>query len=164
MPLRTDSYYRGLVEMALKEKGVVEPPVPIEEIALSYGVPVRDVRMPMFFGGATVNEDGLPVILINTMKDEYTRRKILAHMVGHIIVLLGDPEASYGRDAAEQHIDADTAADELLTPRYMVIDQAQKWFNDYRYLAGLFGVTEAEMMKKMRDMGIIKQRGVIWDY
>ncbi len=164
VPLRTDSYYRNLAETALKEVGVDEPPVPIEEMARRYGIPVRDVRMPMFFGGATINENGLPVILINTAKDEYTRRKILAHMVGHMIVLLGDPKGSYPRDSVEEHTDANTVADELLTPAYLVIDQAQKWFNDYRYLARLFGVTENEMMKKMLDMGIIKQRGILWDY
>lgn len=164
MPLRTDSYYRKLAETALKEAGIVEPPVPIEDVARRYGVPVREVRMPMFFGGATINEDGLPVILVNIAKDEYVRRKILAHLVGHMIVLLADPEGSYPRDTVEKHNDADVVADELLTPAYLVIDQAKKWFNDYRYLARLFGVTENEMMKKMLDMGIIKQRGILWDY
>lgn len=164
MPLRTDSYYRNLAEKALKEAGVDEPPVPIEDMARQLGIPIRDVRLPGFFGGATINEDGLPVILINTAKDEHVRRKILAHMIGHMIVLLGDPNGSYARDAVEEHTDADTVADELLTPAYLIHDQAQKWFNDYRYLARLFGVTENEMMKKMLDMGIIKQRGIHWDY
>jgi Zn-dependent peptidase ImmA (M78 family) len=164
VPLRTDSYYRSLAEAALKEAGVSEPPVPIEDIARGYGIPVRDVSLPSFFGGAIVNEDGLPVILVNTAKEEHARRKILAHLVGHVVVVLGDPEGAYTRDAVEVHVDADNVADELLTPAYLVIDQAQKWFNDYRYLARLFGVTEDEMMQKMLNMGIIKQRGIHWDY
>ena len=46
----------------------------------------------------------------------------------------------------------------------MVVEQARKWFNDYRYLARLFGVSESDMMEKMRDLGLIKSRGVVWDY
>jgi len=164
VPLRTDSYYRSLAEAALKRAGVEEPPVPIEDMARGYGIPVRDVVMPAFFGGATINEDGLPVILVNATKDEYTRRKILAHMVGHMLIVLADSSSSYPRNTNEEHLDAAIVADELITPAYLVMDQAQKWFNDYRYLARLFGVTEEEMMKKMFDMGIIQQRGIRWEY
>lgn len=163
MPLRTDAYYRGLAEKALKDAGIDEPPVPIEDLAGRYGIPVRYAVLPAFFEAAIVAEDGLPVIVLNSVKDEYVRRKALAHEVGHILVVLNDPEGAYGRQTGE-HTDAATVAEELLTPAFMIIDQAQKWFNDYRYLARLFGVTEQEMMRKMVDMGIIHQRGVLWDY
>jgi hypothetical protein len=46
----------------------------------------------------------------------------------------------------------------------MVKEQARKWFNDYRYLARLFGVTEGEMLSKMRMLGLIKSHGIMWDY
>jgi len=164
VPLRTDSYYRSIAEAALKQAGVEEPPVPMERLAEAYGIPVRHVEMPYFFGGATVNEDGLPVILLNSSKDEYSRRKALAHLVAHMVILLADPTSTYPRQAGVDHADADIVADELITPAYLVLDQAQKWFNDHRYLSGLFGVTEDEMMTKMFDMGIIKQRGIRWDY
>lgn len=164
MPLRTDAYYRKLAEDALRGAGITEPPVPVEDLVRSYGIPVRGVAWPTFFRGAIISEDGLPVILINTAIEEHVRRKAIAHMVGHAVVVLNDPDGGYLRDAEAKHLDADTVGDELLTPRFMIIDQAQKWFNDYRYLARLFGVTEQEMMQKMVDMGIIKQRGIVWDY
>lgn len=163
MPLRSDAYYRGLAEKALKDAGMHEPPVPIEELAGRFGIPIRYAVMPAFFDSAIVAEDGLPVILLNANKDEYTRRKSLAHEVGHMLIVLNDPEGAYARNTGE-HTDAATVADELLTPAFMIIDQAQKWFNDYRYLARLFGVTEQEMMRKMVEMGIIHQRGTLWDY
>lgn len=163
LPLRTDAYYRGLAEKALKDAGIDEPPVPIEDLAGRYGIPVRYAVLPAFFEAAIIAEDGLPVILLNSIKDEYVRRKALAHEVGHILVVLNDPEGAYARHHGD-HPDASTVADELLTPAFMIVDQAQKWFNDYRYLARLFGVTEQEMMRKMVDMGIIHQRGVLWDY
>jgi Zn-dependent peptidase ImmA (M78 family) len=55
-------------------------------------------------------------------------------------------------------------AEEFVMPEYLVREQAAKWFNDYRYLARLFGVSESDMMARMRDMGLIKARGVVWDY
>lgn len=163
MALRTDAYYRHLAEKALKDAGVSEPPVPVEELAAKLCIPIRQVSMPAFFFSAIVSEDGLPVIILNVAKDEYARRKALAHEMGHMLVVLNDPEGAYPRYVGE-HPDAEAIADELLTPAYMVHDQAQKWFNDYRYLARLFGVGEQEMLEKMVDMGLIHQRGITWDY
>lgn len=163
MPLRSDAYYRSLADKALKDAGFFEPPVPMEDLALGFGIPVRYAVMPPFFSSAIIAEDGMPVILVNSVKDEYARRSALAHSMGHIIVVLNDNEATYERTIGD-HPDAETVADELLTPAFMVIDQSQKWFNDYRYLARLFGVSEQEMMRKMIHMGIIHQRGILWDY
>lgn len=163
MPLRTETYYRGLAEAALKDAGLSEPPVPVEQIAARLGIPVRETVMPPFFVSAVIAEDGLPVILMNAVKDEYTRRRALAHEIGHILIVLNDPEGAYTRTAGD-HPDAESVADELITPAYMVVDQSQKWFNDYRYLARLFGVAEPEMMRKMIAMGLIQQRGYTWDY
>jgi hypothetical protein len=55
-------------------------------------------------------------------------------------------------------------ADEFEMPAFLVRDQAQKWFNDYRYLAGLFAVDENRMFERMRDLGLIKSYGILWDY
>ena len=62
------------------------------------------------------------------------------------------------------HEEAEFISLEMMTPEFMVRDQAQKWFNDYRYLAGLFGVEETRMFEAMRDIGVIKSKGVVWDY
>ena len=164
MVLRSDTYYRRLAHDALQQMGEVEPPVPIERLAEAYGIPVREVPMPTFFHGAAINEDGLPVIIINADRDEYVRRSTLAHMIGHILIVLADPEYTYPRNTKLEHQEADIIAEELMTPAELVIDQAQKWFNDHRYLARLFGVSEREMMDRMRELGIIKAQGIMWDY
>ncbi len=119
---------------------------------------------PKFFSGAIVNEDGLPVILVNSRKDDPAQRATLAHLVGHILIVLGDPEIGYPRNTKIDHEDASLVADELVMPSSMVTDQAAKWFNDHRYLARLFAVEENEMMRKMMELGIIKQHGIMWDY
>lgn len=163
--LRTDSYFRTLAQDALRQVGdTIEPPVPVEALAEQYGIPVRHVPMPTFFHGACINEDGLPVIIINSNKDDYVRRSTLAHIVGHVLIVLDDPEYRYPRNTMLEHPEADIIAEELMTPTSLVIDQAQKWFNDHRYLARLFGVSEEEMLERMRDLGIIQARGIVWDY
>ncbi|HZL07230.1 MAG TPA: hypothetical protein VFE45_17720, partial [Coriobacteriia bacterium] len=103
-------------------------------------------------------------VLINTAREPFTQNVGLAHFLGHLIVLLDDPGATYPRNRAVTHDAADAVADELELPGFMVRDEALKWFNDYRYLAGLFGVTEKRMVARMRALGLMKARGMAWDY
>jgi Zn-dependent peptidase ImmA (M78 family) len=161
--LRTEAYYRTIAAEVVNRLGIVEPPVPVEQIAEHLGVPVRHVTLPSFFAGSIVYEDGLPVILLNTAREAGVQRRTLAHLVGHILMVMHEVEG-YPRDSVAEHAGAEAAARELVMPSAMVMDQARKWFNDYRYLARLFGVPENEMMEKMLDMGIIQQRGILWDY
>ena len=164
MALRTDAYYKQLADDAIGRAGVDEPPIPVATLAETFGIPVRYVDFPKFFSGAIVNEDGLPVILVNSRRDDAAQRATLAHLVGHILIVLGDPEVGYPRNTKIDHEDASLVADELVMPSSMVADQAAKWFNDHRYLARLFAVEENEMMRKMMELGIIKQHGIMWDY
>ena len=164
MPLHSSAYYRRLASDALEKAGVDEPPVPLEVVAGRFGVPVRMVSLPLFFSGAAVNEDGLPVLLVNAQRGEEHQRRTLAHLFGHLLLVLDDPAATYPRNTAADHQEADLVAAELMLPEVLVRDQALKWFNDHRYLARLFGVTEGEMTDRMQELGIIKQRGILWDY
>lgn len=162
--LRTEAYYRTIAGAALASISVTEPPVPIEQILGSLGIPVRQVNLPAFFTAATVYEDGLPTMVVNASRPEIERRQALAHMAGHVLLVLKGDGNSYPR-ASVDHAEADAVAKELMLPTSMVIDQARLWFNDHRYLARLFGVEEAEMVERMRDVGLIKgPSGVLWDY
>jgi Zn-dependent peptidase ImmA (M78 family) len=121
------------------------------------------VNLPAFFTSALVAEDGLPVMIVNWAKSELERRTAVAHMLGHVLLVMNGDEAYPRRDP--DHRDADSVARELVLPTAMVVDQARLWFNDYRYLARLFGVAEPVMLERMKDMGIIKgPDGLIWDY
>lgn len=164
MPLRTDSYYRQLVNDQLKKSGVDDPPVSLDDFADRFGVPLLAVSFPSWFTGAIVIEDGMPVILLNTASSGEGRRDALGHMLAHILMRIDDPDTPYPRGENPDHRVAELMSDEFVMPTYLVSDQARKWFNDYRYLARLFGVSETDMLEKMRDMGLIKSRGMIWDY
>lgn len=164
LPLRTDAYYRQIAAEALERAGCWEPPVPIETLISSLGIPVRAVNLPHFFTGAIVSEDGLPVVVLNWAKPEVERRDALAHMLSHVLLMLKDPDDVYPRDTGD-HRPADLVAKELIMPTEMVLHQAQLWFNDYRYLARLFGVSEDRMLDRMRELSLIKgPEGLIWGY
>jgi Zn-dependent peptidase ImmA (M78 family) len=161
--LRTDAYYRNLAQDALRKAGAVEPPVAVEAVASGLGIPLYTTQLPPWFSGALIYEDGMPVILLNEAIGEIGARRTLGHLIGHILVVLEEPGATYPRDKADHHV-ADVVAAEMTLPSYMVDEQAKKWFNDYRYLARLFGVPESEMLEKMHALGLVKQRGMLWDY
>ena len=163
MTLRTEAYYRQVAEDALRSAGVTEPPVSIGELVASLSIPVRPVNLPAFFTAATIYEDGLPVMVVNYAKPEIERRRALAHMLGHVLLLLADHDDAFPRASAE-HSDADLVARELITPSSLVIEQARTWFNDYRYLSRLFGVSEGVMLDRMRELGLITDRGIMWNF
>lgn len=165
MALRTDAYYRNLVDEWLRKVGVTEPPVPMAELPGRLGIPVRQLGFPSWFSGAVIAEDGLPVILLNAASPEHTRRRTLGHLLAHFLIVLDDPENGFPRHDQTGQRRADLMAEEFLLPEYLVRDQAGKWFNDHRYLARLFGVQEPEMLEKLRELGVIKSRGsIFWDY
>jgi Zn-dependent peptidase ImmA (M78 family) len=164
MPLHTDAYYRSLAEDVVRRVGIEEPPVPIDDIAVFLGVPVMSLELPLWFTAALIYEDGMPSVLLNSTKEPVTQRAGLGHVLGHLLILLADVAEVYPKGSTYNHHEADIIAEELEIPEFMVRDQAQKWFNDYRYLARLFGVTEKRMLDRMQQMGIIKNRGIIWDY
>lgn len=164
MTLRTEAYYRNIASEALATVACEEPPVPIDALIARMGIPVRAVNLPQFFTAATVYEDGLPVMIVNWAKPEPERRVALAHMLGHILLVLKGDDNTYLRDDPD-HREADLVARELMLPTGMVIEQAKLWFNDHRYLARLFGVSEEEMLGRMRELGLVKgPQGVMWDY
>lgn len=164
MTLRTEAYYRGVAADAMQGIGCTEPPVSVEDIVASLGIPVRFVNLPDFFTGATVYEEGMPVMVLNWAKPEEARRAALAHMLGHVLLVLkGDGNVFPRQDP--DHSEADIVARELILPTHMVIDQARLWFNDYRYLARLFGVGEQVMLERMREMGLVKgPEGMGWEF
>jgi len=162
--MTSDAHYKGLVEAQLRHAGVIEPPVSVDDVAAILGVPIMTVSFPAWFTGAIVIEDGMPVVMLNSSSSPESRRAALAHMLSHILVRIDDPSTPYPRDTSLEHRLADSMAEEFVMPEYLVREQAAKWFNDYRYLARLFAVSESDMMAKMRDLGLMKSRGVLWDY
>jgi Zn-dependent peptidase ImmA (M78 family) len=162
--VRTEQFYQQVAEDALRAIGCTEPPVPISDIVASLNIPVRSVTLPAFFTAATIYEDGLPVMVINRARPEIEQRRALAHMTGHVLLALSDDPDPFPR-AEGSHRQADLVARELMMPMQMLIQQSRTWFNDYRYLSRLFGVTEGTMLDRMRELGLVRnQNTAIWDF
>lgn len=164
VPLFSDSDYRAFADDALKRFGVVEPPVPVDQLIGSLGIPIRLVNLPRFFTSALVYEDGLPVMVLNWAQPEMTRRDALAHMLGHVLIVLADPRSTFPRNS-EEHPDADKVAKEVIMPAMLVIEQSRIWFNDHRYLARLFAIDEKRMLDRMVELGIVRAgQSLQWDF
>ena len=161
--LRTDAYTKQIAQDALAVVGVCEPPVPIEDVVASLCIPVRPVDLPPFFTAATIYTDGLPVMVVNSARPQVAQRDALAHMLGHVLLLLADESEGFPRQDFD-HSDADKLARELIMPAGLVIEQSHMWFNDYRYLARLFAVSEGAMLDRMRELRLVKSQGVTWDF
>ena len=163
MSLKPEAYYRSVADATLARHGVTEPPVPVDALVTGFGIPIRYVSLPDFFTAATVYVDGLPVMIANAAKPEPELRRALAHMLSHVLLVM-EGDYSFPR-SAKDHSEADVVATELMMPAHIVIEQARLWFNDHRYLARLFGVSEREMVDRMRELGLMKgPQGVMWDY
>jgi hypothetical protein len=163
VPLRSDVYYRDLVGMTLRDAGVLEPPVDLGPVATRIGLPAVTATLPSWFKGALVYEDGMPAAVLNEAISEQSRRDALAHLLSHLLMRLDDPDVPYPRGDPDHRL-ADAMRDEFRMPRFMVVEQASIWFNDHRYLARLFAVTEGEMLSRMHELGLVKRGGVMWDY
>jgi Zn-dependent peptidase ImmA (M78 family) len=162
--LRAEASYRQVATEALARFGCDEPPVPVDELVAAQGIPVRAVSLPYFFTAALVYEDGLPVMMLNSAKPEPERRIALAHMLGHVLLVLSGLASTYPRGDSD-HRDAEVVARELMLPAQMVVEQSKLWFNDYRYLSRLFGVSEEQMLERMRALGLVRgPQGVLWEY
>jgi len=102
--------------------------------------------------------------MLNSNRPEPERRLALAHMLGHVLIVMNGLSSTYPRDTGS-HSEAEVVASELMLPSQMVIEQSRLWFNDYRYLARLFGVSEEQMLERMRAMGLVRgPAGVLWEY
>lgn len=163
MSIHTETYYRNIAADALSRAAITEPPVALDSLAESIGIPVREVQLPMFFSGALITEDGMPVAIVNAAHKEESYRRTLAHLLAHVLIVLTDSVEQYPRGRIREHHEADVTAGELLLPATLIREQARKWFNDYRYLARLFGVNEREMVRRMGELGIMKARGTYWE-
>jgi hypothetical protein len=161
--LRTEAYFKQIAEDALTLVGVSEPPVPIDDVVASLCIPIRPVTLPPFFTAAAIYEDGLPVMVVNSARPELEVRYALAHMLGHVLLLLADNAEAFPRSNYD-HSAADKVGRELIMPTGLVIEQSRMWFNDYRYLSRLFGVTEGQMLERMRDLHLIRNHGINWEF
>lgn len=159
MPLIGHQHFRDKAASLLDDLGIQKPPVDVYAIADTLGIEIMELTTPDWFSGALLNIKGDFYIVLNK-KLPYGRKSLtIAHEIAHH--QLHKEELCYLKNETKLHLqkEADIFADELVMPAFMVKAEANRWFNNSKFLAGLFGVKEAAIKKKMVKLGIIKPNG-----
>lgn len=152
----TDAYYRGLATDLLARFAVEDPPVDVAALANRLGMDVVELSLPSWFFGVLMRVEGDPYIVINKSMPEHRKRFTLGHEIAHF--LLHNEQFAYMKNCRRDdfHREADVFAAELCMPSELVRREALRWFNDYRYLATLFGVSETAMVRKMQELKLLR--------
>ncbi len=154
--LKTYVQYRQKAEALAQEFGFTEPPVDVRAIAKGLEIEIIEMTLPSWFFGVLVNMKGEFYISLNKGMPEHRKNFTIAHEIAHH-QLHGD-ELAYMKNAKREyfHREADVFAAELTMPSDLVREEAQKWCNDYRFLASQFGVSETAMVRKLQELQLLR--------
>lgn len=157
MAIYTDAYYRAKADELVRKCGFASPPVDVRGAADTLGLEIVELSLPSWFFGVLMRVEGDPYIVINKMMPDHRKNFTIGHEIAHHILHKDDLCHMKNSKRSYFHREADIFAAELCMPSEMVRLEAKKWFNDYRYLAGLFGVSEIAMVRKMQELGLLRQ-------
>jgi len=164
MPIYTHLYLKEQANALLEKFNITEPPVDVRAVAEKLGVEIIEMSNDTWFYGMLTKYGEDFYIVVNKMMPETRKRFAIAHEIGHY--QLHDHDLSYQRkqDKDYQHQEADVFALELCIPAGLLKREAHKWFNDHRYLAKLFNVSEPLMVKRMEELNLIAKGKHNWEY
>lgn len=157
MPIYTHAYYCQKAEALVRKYGFIDPPVDLRKIAADLGIEIVEMTLPSWFFGVLINMNGDFYIALNKAMPDYRKNFTLAHEIAHYE--LHGSELAYMKNCKRDyfHREADVFAAELCMPTFMVKKEAEKWYKDWRYLAHLFGVSETAMVRKMQEIGLLRE-------
>jgi len=160
--LYTYWYIRKQADELLEKIEVEGPPVDVKLIAEKLGIEIVEMTLPTWFFGTLLNIKGSYYVVINRLMPETRKKFTLAHEIAHY-ALHGD-KLCYMKNCKRDyfHREADAFAAELCMPSAMVKKEARNWFNDYKFLARIFEVSEVAMVRKMQELGLIKGTDYTW--
>lgn len=164
MPIYTHQYIKDQAQAIIEEFAIVELPIDVREIARRLGIDIIEMSVDGWFYGMLTRYSEDLYIVVNKMMPETRKRFAIAHEIGHY--QLHNRDLSYQRspDKEHYHREADVFALELCVPTPFIKREAYNWFNDHKFLANLFGVSEALMVKKMEDLDLIPKGKFNWNY
>lgn len=158
----TNEHLRKQAVRLLEESDITGPPVDVEAIVEQLGIEIVELSLPTWFFGALMNIKGSFYIVVNHLMPETRKRFTLAHEIAHYA--LHEDKLCYMKNCKRDyfHREADAFAAELCMPSDMVKKEARNWFNDYRFLAKIFKVSEVAMVRKMQELGLIQGSDYAW--
>lgn len=165
-------HVKSLARELLKRHEVSEPPVPVEKIARAEGIGLVLKKLEGDISGFLLRQDdGSPLIGVNSHHPRVRQRFTVAHELGHY--LLGDEDSlhvdrkfelrlrsnlsSQGVDSDE--IEANLFAAELLMPEFLLnhdLEDAQPFDisdeSEVRRLAKKYGVSSQALMIRISSL------------
>ena len=129
--MRNVKTIRERAKRTLKDFGINNPPVPVEEIAESLGTHVRFSPFEGELAGMLIRGDAQTLIGVNSLHHPNRQRFTIAHEIGHLLLHKGDVHIDRSfrinrRDAEsslaknQDEIEANRFAAELLMPYEMI--------------------------------------------
>jgi Zn-dependent peptidase ImmA (M78 family) len=158
----THWYLREQATKLLDELEIDGPPIDVELIIEKLGIELVEMTLPTWFFGSLLNIQGNFYIVVNRLMPETRKRFTIAHEIAHYV--LHEEQLCYMKNSKRDyfHREADVFAAELCMPSKMIKKEARSWFNDYKFLAQLFGVSEVAMVRKMQELELLKGSDYTW--
>lgn len=158
----------------LKELSIEKLPIDVNEIALHYGVKIKEDTFDDTISGFLISKKGKNIIGINSNESPVRKRFTMAHELGHFIlhsnkeddlfiskIHFRDEESSTGEMKREREANAFAAG--ILMPRFLIEKELQK-FKDkspveeaVSRLANIFNVSEIAMSYRLLNLGFIRR-------
>ncbi|MDP2211884.1 MAG: ImmA/IrrE family metallo-endopeptidase [Candidatus Aquicultor sp.] len=164
MPIYTHNHIKEQANNLIKECNITKLPVDVRGIAYRLGIEVVEMSTDSWFYGMLTRYHDDFYIVINKMMPESRKRFTIAHELGHYKLHNDDLGYQRSPDKDHYHREADVFALELCIPTSLLKQEAYSWFNDHKFLADLFNVSEVLMVKKMEDLELIPKGKHNWDY
>lgn len=156
MALTTYVQFRRQAEKLVRGIGFDQPPVNQYTLAERLNIEIVEMTLPSWFFGVLINLKGDFYITLNKGMPEHRKNFTIAHEIAHH--QLHGTELAYMKNCKRDffHREADVFAAELCMPTFILKTEARKWCNDYRWLAKEFSVSETAMVRKLQELGILK--------
>lgn len=164
MSIYTHRYIKEQANSLIEQFKIDEPPVDVREIAKGLNVEIMEMSTDSWFYGMLTRYHDDLYIVVNKMMPESRKRFAIAHEIGHLQLHKDDFGYQRSPDKDHYHREADVFALELCIPTPLLKREAYNWFNDHKYLAHLFGTSEALMIKKMEELKLIPKGKFNWNY
>lgn len=164
MTLYSHRFIKEQARELLKSFNITEPPVDVYQIAHGLGLEIVEMSLPSWFFGVLTEVDNEYFIVLNKIMPESRKIFTLAHEIAHY--KMHPDKIAYMKNTKRPyfHTEADVFAAELCMPTDMVKKEARQWFNDHKYLAKVFSVSEIAMVRKLEELNLIPKGRQNWNY
>jgi Zn-dependent peptidase ImmA (M78 family) len=138
----------------LKRLGLASPPIDVQRIAKSLGIEIVEISADIWFGGMYMRFHGRTYLILNRYMSQAAKRITVAKGIARYVLEKNLPNHEFTELQFQLHIER--FAHELCVPSEMLKERLMKQI-DYSYLASIFDVTEGEIARRLKELGLTKR-------